>query len=425
MRRTRCTGRGPCAALGLALAVCLTGGCGESAAPTAGTTKTADDSEAPVLSVVEVTARAWPHVVRTQGTLVEDESANLSAKVAGRIEEMLVDFGDTVAAGQPVAKLDTEEFDLRVRQAEAQVAQARAIVGLKGDAPDNSLDPAKAAPVMQEYAMLEDARLNVLRTKSVSARSAFTQEEIQTRESALRVAEARYASALNQVHEQIAALGLRRVDLALAQQNRKDAVVTAPFAGVIRTRYVAPGSYVNVGQQIATLVRVDPLRFRTGVPERAAAGVAVGQKVKVLLDGQTSPIEAQISRISPALEVSSRALTVEASVPNPDGRWRSGLFAEGEILIDQNERTLAVPLTSVVTFGGVEKVWSVKENKAEPRMIRTGRREGGFVEVIGGLEAGDVVLSNGQLGREGFVRVEPQPPAATGRPDDRATRLRQ
>ena len=89
------------------------------------------------LGVFEVAVRPWPHVVRTQGTLVEDEVAQLGVKVAGRVKEVLVDFGDQVAAGQSIAKLDTEEFDLKVQQAEAQVAQARATVGLKGNTPDD------------------------------------------------------------------------------------------------------------------------------------------------------------------------------------------------------------------------------------------------------------------------------------------------
>lgn len=426
MRRTGCMGFAHSAALVLGIAVFLAGGCGRRVPPVADApTVSPAPGEVPgeeMLGVVEVATRPWPHVVRTQGTLVEDQLAQLSAKVAGRVKEVLVDFGDQVEAGQPIAKLDTEEFDLKVQQAEAQVAQARATVGLKGNTPDDKLDPTKAAPVRQELAMLEDARLNVQRVKGLSGKSVFTQEEIQTRESALHVAEARYVSALNSVHESIALLSLRRAELALAQQNQQDAVVKAPFVGVIQTRHVAPGSYVNVGQQIVTLVRIDPLRFRAGVPERAAAGVSVGQTVRISLEGQSGPIEAKIARISPVLDVSSRALLIEADIENSSGRWRSGLFAEGEILVGQDKHALAVPLTSIVTFGGVEKVWTVKDNQAQPRIIRTGRRDGGFVEVLEGLEAGDVVLSNGQQGREGVVRVGSPPPAQEPS-DDRAAML--
>ncbi len=411
------------AVLSVAPVLLWCGGCSQHApAPDESSPAAAPAADQTPLSVVEVALRPWPHTVRTQGTLIEDELAVLGTKVAGRVKEVLVDLGMRVEKGQVVAKLDTEEFDLKVQQAEAQVAQARATVGLKGSTPDDKLEPTKAPPVVQEMALLEDARLNVQRVRDRQSKGAFTQEEIQTRETAMHVAEARYRSALNSVHEQIALLALRRSELALAMQNREDAMLKAPFVGIIQERHVAPGSYVTVGQRVATLVRIDPLRFRAGVPERAASGVSVGQPIRVYLEGQTAAIEAKISRISPTLDISSRALMIEADIDNRAGRWRSGLFAEGDILVDADQSVLAVPLTSVVAFGGVEKVWAVKDNKAEPRPIRTGRRDAQYVEILAGVEAGDVILSNGRLGREGVVRVSREPPDS---PDDRAALLGQ
>jgi RND family efflux transporter MFP subunit len=371
--------------------------------------------------VVEVGFQPWPRVVRAQGTLIEDEFALLGAKMAGRVKEVLVDIGTSVTEGQRVAVLETEEFDLKVQQAQAQVDQARATLGLKPGVPDEKLDPRRAAPVLQEIAMLEEARLNVNRVRGLIGKGVVTQEEIQAREAALRVAEARFASALNAVDEQIALLKLRRTELALAVQNREYAVLKAPFVGVIQETHVAPGSYVNVGQPVATLVRTDPLRLRAGVPERSAIGIAEGQPVRVFLEGQPKPLEARISRISPALDVSSRALIIEADIENSGGRLRTGLFAEAEILVDAQQQALAVPASSVVAFGGVEKVWTVKDNKAQPQPIRTGRREADRVEVLSGLEAGQWILTNGAEGREGMVRAVRDKP----QPGDRAALLGQ
>jgi membrane fusion protein (multidrug efflux system) len=308
-----------------------------------------------------------------------------------------------------------------VQQAEAQVAQARATLGLKTDVPDDMLDPNKAAPVLQEIAMREEARLNVNRVRNLAGKGVVTQEEIQAREAALRVAEARYASALNVVQEQVALLKLRRSELALAVQNQQDAVLKAPFVGIIQESYVAPGSYVNVGQTVAALVRTDPLRLRAGVPERSAIGVSEGQLVRVSLEGQPKPLEVRISRISPALDVSSRALIIEADIENPHGRLRTGLFAEADILVDAEQQALAVPATSIVAFGGVEKVWTVSDNKAQPQPIRTGRRDGDRVEVLSGLEPGQWILTNGAKGREGVFRVVRDKP----HPGDRAALLGQ
>ncbi|MEX0675827.1 MAG: efflux RND transporter periplasmic adaptor subunit [Pirellulales bacterium] len=400
----------------------LWAGC-DRAAPTKkqpAAAKGASAPDGPTVRVVEVSLQPWPRTVRAQGTLIEDEFALLGAKVAGRVKEVLVDIGTPVSKGQPVARLETDEFDLKVQQAEAQVAQARATLGLSPGVPDEKLDPKRAAPVLQEIAMLDEARLNARRAKSLAGKGVVTQEEIEAREAALSVADARYRSALNSVQEQIALLKLRRSELALATQNQQDAVLKAPFVGIIQERHVAPGSYVNVGQPVASLVRNDPLRFRAGVPERTAIGVSVGQPLRISLEGKSKPLEARISRISPALDVSSRALIIEADIENSNGQLRTGLFAEAEILVDAGEQALAVPTSSVVAFGGVEKVWTVKDNRARPQPIRVGRREGNRVEVLSGLEAGQSVLSNGDLGREGVVRVIRDD---ADRADDRAALL--
>ncbi len=415
MRRIRCFGIAVCALTSLAATSLV--GCGRPRAEP-GNVAVAAAAAAPKVEVVQVAPRAWPLAVRVQGTLVEDESALLGAKVAGRVQLVAVDVGSRVERGQTVAVLDPDEFDLKVQQAQAQVAQARAKLGLKGDAPEDKLDVTKAAPVMQEQALLDDARLNVQRVRKLTDKAVFTQEEIQARESTLHVAEARYASAVNSVHEQIAILALRRAELALALQNRKDAELKAPFDGIIQQRRVAPGSYVSIGQPVATLVRIDPLRFRAGVPERAASGVQVGQPVQVWLEGQPEGLEAKITRISPALDVGSRSLLVEADIPNSAGRWRSGLFAEGEIVVDPQQQALAIPLTSIVSFGGVEKVWAVSDSRATPRTIRIGRRNDQYAEVIDGLKSGDVILTDGKQGREGAVQASVRQPATA--PDQAA-----
>jgi len=412
--------------IGHTLALCtataaLLAGCGhEAAEPEQAAAPLASAAEE-LVHVVEAALKPWPRVVRAQGTLIEDEYAQLGVKVAGRVKEVLVDIGTPVSAGQTVAVLDTEEFDLMIQQAEAQVSQARATLGLKPGVPDEQLDPRRAAPVLQEQAMLEEARLNVERVKNLAGKGVITQEEIQARESALRVAEARYTASLNAVQGNIALLKLRRAELALALQNREYATVKAPFVGVIQETHVAPGSYVNIGQQVAALVRTDPLRFRAGVPERSALGVNVGQPLSIILEGRPKPIQARISRISPALDVSSRSLIIEADVENSGGQLRTGVFAEAEILVDADQQALAVPARSVVSFGGVDKVWTVKDNNAQPRPIRIGRRDGEMVEVLDGLEAGDLVLSNGEQGREGVVHaVRDDPNSPSG---DRAALL--
>jgi len=310
-----------------------------------------------------------------------------------------------VQAGQVLAVLDTEDFELRVQQAESALTQVRASLGLKPDDPDTKLDPLKSPPVRQEKALLDEATLAVDRARQLSRQNVVTAAELDTAEAAFHVAEARFAAALNGVQEKIALLAMRRVELAMARQVQEDAVIVSPFAGVVQERHVSPGVYLNVGHPVMTLVRIDPLRFRAGVPEREAMRIHHDQEVRIVIEGEAQPYTAHISRISPALDMSSRSLMIEADLPNPEGRLRCGLFAEGEILVDLHEQTLAVPAQAITEFAGVEKVWVVENGEAREQQVDTRRRNSEWVEIVGGLSAGAQIVTTANKGHAGPVQI--------------------
>src|SRR5690606_10295820 len=169
----------------------------------------------------------------------------------------------------------------------------------------------KAPPVLQEKALMEEARASVERARQLVPQKVITSEELQQREAAFRVAEARFKAALNGVDEKIALIGVRRAELALARKQLEDTVTIAPFDGVVQQRHVAAGVYLHVGDPIVTLVRTNPLRFRAGVPERQALEIEVGQHVTIQVEGQTDPTAARVTRISPSLDLSNRSLIIE------------------------------------------------------------------------------------------------------------------
>ena len=359
------------------------------------------------VEVVAVESRPWPREVRVQGSLLADEHAVIGTKVAGRVQQVHVDLGSIVAAGDVLATLETEEFDLEVRAAESQLEQVRVRLGLKPDDKEEKLDPTQAPTVVQEAALRNQARANLQRAQSLAPNHIITAEELDQCQAELEVAEARYRSALNSVAETIASIGLRRAELELAQQTRLDAEIRAPFAGCIQQRFVAPGTYVQISQPIATLVRTNPLRFRAGVPERQAAPLEVKQAARVHVEGLAAPLQGTVSRISPALDLSNRTLTVEIDVPNPDSRLRAGVFAEAAVIVDTEARALAIPHDTLKDFAGVEKAWIVLDGNAAERVLTTGRRDGDWVEVLTGLAAGDNIVRQPPEGLAGPVRVRP------------------
>jgi len=357
------------------------------------------------VEVVAAELRPWPGVVRVQGSLLADEHAVVGAKVAGRVQKVHVDLGSRVAAGELLATLEPEEFDLHVRQAEAQLEQARVKLGLEPGESEEQLDRKQAPDVEREEALRNQARANLQRAQSLAPNHVITAEELDQYRADLQVAEARYRLALNAVEEQIALTGVRQTELALAKQARVDAELHAPFAGCVQQRYVAPGTYVQIGEPIVALVRIDPLRFRAGVPERQAARMQEGQTATIRVEGLATPLQGTVSRISPALDLSNRSLTVEIDVPNPGAALRVGLFAEAAVVVEPDARTVSVPAGSVRDFAGVEKVWVVDKGQASERVIATGRRDGDWVEVLTGLAAGETVVRHAQGGLAGPVVV--------------------
>lgn len=365
----------------------------------------ADAREQPPLEAVVMTVepQIWPTIVRTQGSLVADEVTTVGAKVAGRVTEVNVDLGDAVQQGDLLVTLDQEEFRLAVAQAEAQLAQARAAVGLGPDDDVTELDPVNAPPAREAKAVWDEARQRRDRAQQLQQQNAISSAEVEQAEAAERVAEARYDSAQNGVREKIALIGVQTAELALARQRLQEAETRAPFQGFVRDRLVAPGTYVQIGQPLIEVVRTSTLRFRGAIPEHYTQTLRIGQTVVLRVESISEPYEATVTRISPALDELSRSLLFESQIDNQDARLRAGLFAEAEVVLDETARRIVVPASAVVRFAGVEKVWTVKDGECAEVVVRVGREDDSRVEILDGLTAGDVILVDGSEGRVAHV----------------------
>jgi membrane fusion protein, multidrug efflux system len=361
----------------------------------------------PTLPVTTARLRPWAQVVRVQGSLLGYEQAVVGTRVEGLVKDMKVDIGSAVRKGDILAVVDTRELDLKVELARAHLLQARAKLGLKPDDPAENLDRTKTPAVRQERAMMDTARARARRVRALSLRQTISPEEVELEEANAEVAEARYQSALNTADEWIAQLAVFSRELELAEQAVKDARIQAPFDGVVLQRQAAPGVFLHRGDTVVTLVRTDPLRFHAAVPESAALQVREGQTVRLEIEGLHDVLETKVRRISPALDMASRSLVVEADLPNPRGALRAGLFTEARIVIDADARALSVPAGAVHEFAGVEKVWVVFNGEAHEQPVRTGRRTRDAIEILDGLHDGDQVAIDARQARPGRVAAIP------------------
>jgi membrane fusion protein, multidrug efflux system len=375
----------------------LLGGCGGGEAQVVASRGSAASLPAKQVKLAKSEARRLTQTVTAPGTLAADEQATLSFKVPGRVNEIKIDLGSQARKGQVIAVLETTEFKVRLQQAEAALQQARVRLGLPPQGDDDRVDPEKTSLARQARALLEEAKSNRERTVQLVNQGIQSRAELDRVESAFKVADSRFQDALEEVRNRQAVLLQRRSELAIAQQQLIETTLYAPFDGAVRERRASLGEYLNAGAPVATIVRLHPLRLRVETPEREAQGIKVGHSVRVLVEGDLQSYSGRVARLSPAFQEQSRTLIIEAEVDNQQGKLRPGSFAKAEIQTSMTSDVVMVPSSAIVTFAGIQKVFSVKDNKAVEKTVVVGRRDGDWV-VVEGLDAGaPVVLSPGNL----------------------------
>lgn len=366
--------------------------------PAAGTTGGGDPAASRQVRVVAAERGALPRVVTVTGTLAAEDQVALGMKVAGRLNEMEVDLGSRAVKGQALARLVSTDFQLRVQQAEAALQQARSRLGLAPDAPDDRVVPEQTPLVRQARAVLNEARLGLERAQRLMDEQLVSRAQLEAAEATFQVAEGRYQDACEEILNRRAVLAQRRTELDIARQQLKDSVLYAPFDGAVRERHASPGQFMAAGDPVVTLVRVHPLRLRLAVPERDSADLRVGQEVRLTVEGDERTHTGRVARLSPAITETSRTLMVEAEVPNPAGELRPGAFASAQIVTSADQPVVFVPVSSIITFAGIEKVIVVRDGKTVEKRVRTGRRAGTQIEILEGIQPGEeVVVEPGNL----------------------------
>ena len=166
--------------------------------------KLSETSNVPPPETLVVTLRTWPRIVNSQGSLEADQITTVASEVAGPVLKLLVDIGDAVAVGQPIAELNPREYDLLSQQATARLHQAKAAIGLNPEQEVDQLKPESAPPSREAKAVWDESIQQVKRLQELSRQNAVSATDLEAGEAAQRVAEARYASALNSVREKMA-----------------------------------------------------------------------------------------------------------------------------------------------------------------------------------------------------------------------------
>jgi membrane fusion protein, multidrug efflux system len=385
---------GPALALTAALAAA---GCSTAAETAPDPGKAAEPID---VATAAVESRPIDRYLRVTGSLMADAQAEVSAETAGRVIETPVERGSRVGEGALLVRISPSETSAQLQEADANAAQIEARLGLSGQ----TFDRTRVPDVMNAKASLDLADAEFNRMKALLDQKVISQSEFDQRRTQLEAARQMYQAAQNQADQSYRSLEAARARVSLARKAVADTSVRAPLNGLVAERLVSVGDYVTRGQKVATVVRVDPLRVELTVPEQHVSLITVGQQVRLTVDAYPNEVfEATVRFISPALRSDQRALTVEAIAFNKDGRLKPGLFATALVRQPDAAPALLVPASAVETLAGTSRVYVVKDNTIDERIVTIGERVDAQVEITSGVAKDEKVaaepkgrLSDGQ-----------------------------
>jgi len=330
------------------------------------------------VETVLVQDRNVVYTLNAVGSVEAFEKVQVTARVAGVVEKVQFAEGSRVGSAQVLVEIEPQRYTLAV--ASAQAAHNKAV------------------------AARSDAEAGLKRRESVDRQNPglIPGEEIEAWRTKVLVAAAEMAqtnAALNQ-----------------AQLNLHDAYVRAPVAGVVQTRTVQTGQYVQPGSVMATLVRRDPLLLRFQVTEQDAVRLQPGVKAFFKVRDSDREYQARLIHVAASTEESTRMVAVTAEVIDKDKEsLRSGSFAEVRVPVGGSRPLPVVPQTAIRPSEKGFLAFVVENGKAVERILTPGMRTAdGYVEVLSGLRAGDVLVVRGAEGlSDGVpVRLAAAPPAA-------------
>lgn len=303
--------------------------------------------------VVSAAAQPAPHQNEVVGTVTAAESATVAAKVSGVITTLAVSVGSAVRQGQVLVRISAGEINAPLAQAETQLAQAKR---------------------------------NLEREQRLLAKEAATRESVKNLEEAVRIAEA-------------------------AQQQAQTMVgyttITAPISGLVAQKLANVGDLATPGAPLLTIENNNRLQVAVQVPEALLAQIKSGDALPLSIPAAAFTGLGRVAEIAPATDPTSRTATVKLAVTAPG--LRPGQFARVTLPVTASDNAISLPATAIIAFGQMEKIFVVENATAHLRLVRTGEKHDGLIEILSGLTGNEQVVSEGaaRLSDGQPVRVQP------------------
>lgn len=341
----------------------------------------------PVSAAVHTVAvESLPLTIPVTGTLVSNTRVDVKAEVIGHISRFDKEEGEPVAAGEPVAWVDDENYRLLVRQAET--AQQFAEAGLE------------RARVLASHSRSEwDRAQNLVKSGGITDKD-------------LKAAELADRDAAAQVLVALAQLDQARAALEVARKKVRDTIIYAPVAGEIQKKLVNKGSYVEAPTQVFSIVDNRRLELESPLPAADLAPIRSGQRMTFRVNSYPdTTFEGRVIDVNPAVDEQTRSAKIRIQVANPGGKLKAGMFAQGEILTGVNAKAVVIPSAAVYRDDRSAKssyVFVLQQGKACRRDIRIGHERDSQLEIVDGLSPGDQLVAEQNIEIAEGVRIQPR-----------------
>jgi RND family efflux transporter MFP subunit len=346
---------------------------------------------------VTVQRMAVQREVDLSGTLLSPDQARVSSEVAGIIRDVPVQLGTEVRAGDLLVRLEPRELQLALDRAEGQLHQIEAQLGIDHSEAQRPPSDDQIASVRQAMANRDDARNTFKRAQQLHDRGLMSQVDFDTADTRVKIAEANYQAAVDNIHALKATLQDRRAAWELAQKKVNDAAIKAPVAGSVSERLVQPGEFIRENTPVATIVQMNPLKLKTAIQEKFAGLIRPGQAVEFAVEAFPGRMFAgKVAYVGPAVDQATRTFAVEALVDNKDRVLKPGFFTKGVVHTHLDENVMAVPEDAISTLAGVSTVYVIENGKARQQQVTLAARQDKLVEVTSGLK-GDETLATTNL----------------------------
>jgi len=330
------------------------------------------------VETVAVAETDWPSTYEATGTVRARTTATISSKLMGYARDVRAQIGDRVRAGQVLVVLDARELDTSVARAKAGSEEVK-----------STIVEAESAVGLSK-SQLDLARVTFQRMQDLWNKRSISNQEYDEASTRLKAAQAALVMAVARRTQLDAKVSQIEQEVRAAGIQRGYSEIIAPFAGIIITKSVDPGTLAVPGAPLFTIERDGGYRLEASVEESRLSLARVGATVSVTLDGMDRTFPARVSEIVPSVDAASRAGTAKIDLPSlPE--LRSGLFGRA-IFTTGGRRVLTVPSAGVVERGQLQSVYIAERNTARTRLVTLGTRVNDKVEVLSGLTQGDRVV---------------------------------